>query len=49
MEQRISIVTLGVKDLGKSQKFYEALGTSANFTSLGGTPAYTFFLLSRPA
>ena len=26
MEQRISIVTLGVRDLGRARRFYEALG-----------------------
>ena len=29
MEQRLSIVTLGVRDLAKSRKFYEALGWRA--------------------
>ncbi|MBV9467193.1 MAG: VOC family protein [Solirubrobacterales bacterium] len=28
MQQRISLVTLGVKDLGRSRAFYEALGWS---------------------
>ncbi len=44
MEPRISFVTLGVKDVGKSRKFYEALGLRASaasqadvaFFSLGG-------------
>ena len=26
MEQRVSLVTLGVRDLGRARKFYEALG-----------------------
>ena len=29
MEQRISLVTLGVSDLGKARRFYEALGWRA--------------------
>jgi predicted lactoylglutathione lyase len=29
MEQRVSVVTLGVKDLGRARAFYEALGWSA--------------------
>jgi len=28
MEQRISLVTLGVEDLGRARRFYEALGWS---------------------
>ncbi len=28
MEQRISLVTLGVRDLGRARAFYEALGWS---------------------
>jgi len=28
MEQRISLVTLGVKDLGRERAFYEAMGWS---------------------
>ena len=28
MEQRISLVTLGVRDLGRARRFYEALGWS---------------------
>ena len=26
MEQRVSVVTLGVRDLGRARAFYEALG-----------------------
>jgi len=29
MEQRVSLITLGVLDLGRSRAFYEALGWSA--------------------
>ncbi len=29
MEQRLSLVTLGVADIGRARKFYEALGWSA--------------------
>jgi uncharacterized protein len=31
MDQRISLVTLGVSDYGRSKSFYEALGWSARF------------------
>ena len=30
MKQRVSLVTLGVADLGRSRRFYEALGWSTN-------------------
>ena len=30
MEQRLSLVTLGVRDLGRARAFYEALGWSTN-------------------
>ena len=30
MEQRLSLVTLGVRDLGRSRAFYEALGWTTN-------------------
>src|SRR3546814_8088147 len=33
MDQRISIVTLGVHDLGRSRRFYEDLGRSEEHTS----------------
>jgi uncharacterized protein len=26
MEQRLSLITLGISDLGRARKFYEALG-----------------------
>ncbi|MEO5359984.1 MAG: VOC family protein [Nitrospirota bacterium] len=35
MEQRLSIVTLGVSDLGVMRKFYEALGWVASSASQG--------------
>jgi catechol 2,3-dioxygenase-like lactoylglutathione lyase family enzyme len=35
MEQRLSIVTLGVKDLARSRHFYEALGWAASPKSDG--------------
>jgi uncharacterized protein len=30
MEQRVSLVTLGVRDLGGARAFYEALGWTTN-------------------
>lgn len=33
MDQRISMITLGVRDLGRSRTFYEALGWKARQTS----------------
>lgn len=30
MEQRVSVITLGVEDLGRSRAFYEALGWKTN-------------------
>jgi catechol 2,3-dioxygenase-like lactoylglutathione lyase family enzyme len=30
MEQRVSVITLGVRDLGRSRAFYEALGWRSN-------------------
>ena len=36
MEQRISIVTLGVEDLERSRAFYEALGWSRSVTNAEG-------------
>ena len=30
MEQRVSVITLGVSDLGRARRFYEALGWSTN-------------------
>jgi hypothetical protein len=36
MEQRISIVTLGVADLGKSRTFYENLGWTRSLKELDG-------------
>jgi uncharacterized protein len=40
MEQRVSILTLGVTDLGRSRKFYERLGWRASSAS---NDAITFF------
>jgi uncharacterized glyoxalase superfamily protein PhnB len=43
MEQRLSLITLGVSDLARSRAFYEALGwkTGADSGGWGGvTPAY---------
>ena len=45
MEQRVSLVTIGVSDLGRSRRFYEALGWRTNaepeadvvFFQAGGT------------
>lgn len=41
MEQRLSLVTLGVADLARSRRFYEALGWRA----LGGPEGVVFFQL----
>jgi catechol 2,3-dioxygenase-like lactoylglutathione lyase family enzyme len=43
MEQRLSIVTLGVRDLAKSRKFYEALGWRA---AKAGGEGVVFFQLN---
>jgi catechol 2,3-dioxygenase-like lactoylglutathione lyase family enzyme len=40
MEPRISLITLGVADLGRARAFYEALGWRASGAS---TPDVTFF------
>ena len=40
MEQRISIITLGVIDLQKSKAFYDALGWQASSDSEDGIVAY---------
>ena len=40
MEARVSFVTLGVNDVGRSRKFYEALGFRASSAS---EPDVTFF------
>jgi catechol 2,3-dioxygenase-like lactoylglutathione lyase family enzyme len=39
MEQRLSLVTLGVADLGRAQDFYERLG----WTPTGSPPEVVFF------
>ena len=39
MENRISLVTLGVRDLARAQTFYEALG----WTPCGNNPGVVFF------
>jgi predicted lactoylglutathione lyase len=36
MEQRVSIVTLGVSDLNRSREFYERLGWRRSFTQVEG-------------
>jgi hypothetical protein len=36
MEQRISIITLGVADLGRSMEFYERLGWRRSMAETGG-------------
>jgi hypothetical protein len=41
MEQRLSLVTLGVEDLGRARKFYESLGWRA----LAGPEGVVFFQL----
>jgi len=40
LEPRVSFITLGVGDVGRSRKFYEALGFRASSAS---QPAVTFF------
>lgn len=46
MEPRISLVTLGVADIGRSRRFYEALGWKASGTSVEST---VFFQLGGMA
>lgn len=36
MEQRLSLVTLGVRDLERARRFYEALGWSRSLKDAGG-------------
>ena len=36
MEQRVSIITLGVGDLGRSKNFYERLGWRRGMTKTEG-------------
>jgi len=40
MEPRISLVTLGVEDLGRAQRFYEALGWRRSAASVAGEVAF---------
>jgi uncharacterized protein len=35
MEQRVSVVTLGVRDLARARAFYEALGWSTRAATAG--------------
>jgi catechol 2,3-dioxygenase-like lactoylglutathione lyase family enzyme len=42
MDQRLSIITLGVRDLGRARRFYEALGWQA---SAAGNEHIVFFQL----
>ena len=46
MEPRISLVTLGVADIGRSRRFYEALGWKASSASVEST---VFFQLGGMA
>lgn len=46
MEPRISLVTLGVSDIGRSRRFYEALGWKASSASVEST---VFFQLGGMA
>ena len=46
MEPRISLVTLGVSDVARSRRFYEALGWRASGASVEGT---VFFQLGGMA
>ncbi len=53
MEQRISIVTLGVADLDRSRKFYERLGWRRSMATAEGIvffrPVYEFTNTRRPS
>lgn len=40
MEPRISLITLGVEDLGRAQRFYEALGWRRSAASVAGEVAF---------
>lgn len=40
MEPRISLITLGVADLGRAQSFYEALGWKRSSASVAGEVAF---------
>ncbi|WP_041921590.1 VOC family protein [Hyphomicrobium denitrificans] len=40
LEPRVTFITLGVRDIGRSRKFYEALGFKASSAS---QPSVTFF------
>ncbi|HRP12159.1 MAG TPA: VOC family protein [Terricaulis sp.] len=40
MEPRISLITLGVADLGRAQSFYEALGWKRSGASVAGEVAF---------
>lgn len=42
MEQRLSLITLGVDDIGRSRRFYERLGWTAS--ELGGGEVVFFQL-----
>lgn len=46
MEPRISLITLGVSDMGRARRFYEALGWRASSAS---QPEVTFFQLGGMA
>ena len=53
MDQRVSLITLGVADLGRAQRFYEALGWKRGNTDEGVAffqiPGAVFALWSRAA
>jgi predicted lactoylglutathione lyase len=36
VKQRVSLITLGVSDLGRARRFYEALGWGWTITEDGG-------------
>ena len=40
MEQRLSLVTLGVADLARSRRFYERMGWAASGTSVDGVVCF---------
>lgn len=40
MEPRVSLITLGVSDLGRAQRFYEALGWKRSKASVEGEVAF---------
>ena len=48
MEQRVSLITLGVRDLERSRGFYEALGWVTRAAPDAGYPGYSTSPTSTP-